>query len=197
MPTCTEFDATALLDDMSGALSTPRIAVKPGMVLHADGARRLVLNAWYSGDDHNERQNLMVVALSHDDAMGILKPWNSSLTVPLAQHQSVKAEYPQPSNRRWWLAVSLDDQDRYRGANGFRDGHPCDMCAPRATDPYFQTTVPCRKAHAHAWNQIGNWEDNSRIHGKHYVLGVLADDVDQARETARGICERIRTVGHL
>lgn len=197
MPTCTDFDATTLLNDMSGALSTTRIAVKPGMVLHEDGVRRLVLNTWYSGSDNDERQNLTMVALSHDDAMGTQEPWNSSLAVHLAQHQSVKAKSPQPSNRRWWLAVSLDDQGRYRGANGFCDGHPCEMCAPRATDPYYQTTESCRKAHAHAWNQVGNWEDNSRIHGKHYILGVLADDVDEARDTARGICERIRTVGHL
>ncbi|MGW2421493.1 hypothetical protein ACWC0C_19965 [Streptomyces sp. NPDC001709] len=195
MPTCTDFAAAPLLDDMSGVLSTSRIAAVPGMVLHEDGVRRLVLNTWYS--DNGERQNLLVVALSHYDAMGILKPWNSAMNVDWAQRRTIKAQSPQPSDRRWWLAVTLDEQRRYKGAKAFRDGHPCEMCSERATDPNLQTRNPCRRAHAHAWNQVGFWEDQSRIHGVHYVLGVLADDIDQARETARGICERIATVGHL
>ncbi|QDN54055.1 hypothetical protein [Streptomyces sp. S1D4-20] len=195
MPTCTDFTAAPLLNDMSGALATRRIAAVPGMVLHEDGVRRLVLNTWYS--DNGEVQNLLVVALSHYDAMGILKPWNRSMAVDWAQRCTITAESPQPSNRRWWLAVTLDDQGRYKNSNAFCDGHPCEMCAERATDPNLQTRKPCRRAHAHAWNQVGSWEDQSRIHGVHYVLGVLADNLAQARKTARGICERIATGGHL
>lgn len=197
MPTCTAFNAAPLTDDMSGALEWTRITVTPGMVLHEDGVRRLVLNTWYSTGQFGEVQNLQVVALSHDDSMGILKPWNSARSVTEAQRATVKAECPQPNRRRWWLAVSLDDQGRYQGANGFRESHPCEMCAPSAIDPDLQTREPCRTPRAHAWNQVGHWDDYHRSPGRNVVLAPIADTLDQAREIAREICERIRTVGHL
>ncbi|MEE1736481.1 hypothetical protein PUR49_08205 [Streptomyces sp. BE147] len=192
---CTAFDATALLGDMSGALSTRAIAVAPGTVLHEDGVRRLVLNTWYS--DHGELHNLTVVALSHDDTRGIHKPQTISQPADWAQRLRIEAQSPQPSNRRWWLAIGLDDEGRYRGANGFCDGQPCEMCSPRSYDPDLQTREPCRRAHAHAWNQVGFWEDQSRNYGVHYILGVTANGLGQARKAALRICERIRTTGHL
>ncbi|MGW2180295.1 hypothetical protein ACWCXX_19745 [Streptomyces sp. NPDC001732] len=48
--------------------------------------------------------------------------WNCARTVELAQRTTIKAECPQPSKRRWWLAASLDGHHGgYAGANGFRE----------------------------------------------------------------------------
>ncbi|WP_167163088.1 hypothetical protein [Streptomyces sp. MBT27] len=197
MPATPTTPVSPLLTDMSGALTQMRLAVRPGDVLHAYGARLLVLNTRFGTTEYGERQELSVVAVSHEDARATwFHAWSMGLDVEYARRESATAESPQPSTRRWWLAVSLDDKRRFSGANGFRDGSDCTICAPRPLDPARREYEPCRNAHAHAWNQIGDL-DRIAPGRRHYVLGPIAETWEQAREIAAETCERIRTVGHL
>ncbi|MFF4283025.1 hypothetical protein ACFY0Z_30110 [Streptomyces kronopolitis] len=195
--TCTNF-TTSLLDDMSGALTWGRLSVWPGMVIHDFDARSLVLNSRIAMGEHGAYQVLQVARLSHQDARGIVNPLDLSRSVAQAHREEITAEAPQPSTRRWWLAVALDARGRYAGANGFRDGAPCTTCADRPTDPARPNFERCRNAHSHAWNQVGHWEDTvpDRI-GRHYVLGPIAETLTEAREVAAETCERLATFGHL
>ncbi|MGW3932908.1 hypothetical protein ACWECC_33165 [Streptomyces microflavus] len=186
-----------LLDDMSGALTFGRLAVQPGMVLHEGGARLLVLNSRIAAGEYGQRQELLIAAVTEGDARATwFHAWSMGLSVDFARSKTATAQAPQPSNRRWWLAVSLDGRDRYTGANGYRDGSPCTICAPRPLDPSRPNYEPCRNAHTHAWNVVGNW-DRMAPGTSHYVLGPTAETLDQAREIAADTCERIRTLGHL
>lgn len=150
MCTCPEFDEVALfLDDMSGVLHVPRVSVTPGMVVSEDGMRRLVLNTWYDTTELGVRHNVMMVALSHGDSMDSPGLWTSALAVEETQRRTVRAQCPQPGNRRWWLAVTLDDQSRYQSASGFRDGAACRACTDGFADAMFTPANGCRFAAAH------------------------------------------------
>lgn len=198
--TCTEF-ASTVLDSRTAPMTVQRLAVKPGDVLHTMGVRFLVLNARFSDNPpYGTRQMLTVAALSHADTMGVLRPWNMGLSVDAARTENVTVEAPEPDARRWWVAVTLDDRDRFDGANGYREGADCERCADKPLDPARRNCVPCVAAQAHAWNEVGYWEDSRhRLEAPrtYYVLPVLADTWEDARTQVRDVCERLRTVGHL
>ncbi|MFF4276209.1 hypothetical protein [Streptomyces sp. NPDC001536] len=200
MPTCTEFTST-VLDSRTAPMTIQRLAVKPGDVLHDMGVRFLVLNARFSDNPpHGTRQVLTVAALSHTDAMGVLVPWTMSLSVDAARGRDATVEAPEPDTRRWWVAATLDDRGRLDGANGHQEGADCERCADRPLDPARRNYVPCKAAQAHAWNEVGYWEDSRhRLEAPrtYYVLPVIADTWEDARMQARDLCERLRTVGHL
>uniref|UniRef100_UPI003F497BEB hypothetical protein n=1 Tax=Streptomyces sp. CA-136453 TaxID=3240050 RepID=UPI003F497BEB len=188
---------SALFDDMSGALTQNRLTVQPGQILHAYGVRLLVLSAGFGTTPFGERQELSVVAVSHDDARATyFRAWNMGLGVEYARREFVKIEIPQPNKRRWWMAVSLDGKGHFEGANGHQEGAPCTVCADSPLDPSRPNYEPCRYALRHAWNTVNDW-DRVAPGRRHYVLSAAADTWEQARAVAAETCERIRTVGHL
>lgn len=198
--TCTDFTSTVLAS-RTAPMTVQRLAVKPGDVFHNGGARYLVLNARYGDAPHcGLRQSLTVAALSHADARGILKPYTMGLSVDFARTQDATVEAPEPDARRWWVAAILDDRGRFDGANGYQESADCERCADTPLDPARRNYVTCKGAQAHAWNQVGYWEDSRhRLEAPrtYYVLPVLADTWEGARAQAHDLCERLRTVGHL
>ncbi|MER7497089.1 hypothetical protein ABT033_31390 [Streptomyces pharetrae] len=200
MTTCTEFTST-VLDSRTAPMTVQRLAVKPGDVFHSMGVRFLVLNARFSDNPpYGTRQMLTVAALSHTDTLGVLVPWTMGLSVDVARRQDVTVEAPEPDARRWWVAATLDKLGRLDGANGYRESADCERCADKPLDPAQRKYVPCRAAQAHAWSQVGYWEDSRHrlaAPRAHYVLPVLADTWEDARAQAHDLCERLRTIGHL
>ncbi|MFG3132926.1 hypothetical protein ACGFZU_35160 [Streptomyces tendae] len=200
MATCTEFTST-VLDSRTAPMTVSRLAVMPGDVFHDGGVRYLVLNTRYPDVPHcGLRQSLTVAALSHADTRGILKPWTMGLSVDYARTKDATVEAPEPDARRWWVATVLDDRDRFDGANGYRESDDCERCADAPLDPARRNYVTCKSARAHAWNQVGEWQDaRHRLEAPrdYYVLPVIADTWEDAREQVRALCERLRTVGHL
>lgn len=197
---CTEF-ASTVLDSRTAPTTVQRLAVKPGDVFHTMGVRFLVLNARIRDNrDCGARQVLTVAALSHTDTMGVLMPWHMGLSVDAARTQDATVETPAPDTRRWWIAATLDNQGRLDGANGYREGADCQRCAETPLDPAHRNHVPCTAAQAHAWNEVGQWEDSRhRLEAPrtYYVLPVLANTWEDARQQAHDLCERLRTIGHL